>query len=331
MTYNKDFKAVLTISAVLILTGGTALYFINKTAAAIFIFCTAAISAVYLIYTAKRLKEIEKLNNYLSTVFSGNFDLKISDNMEGELSILENNIFKIVSILKTKNEALEKEKIYLADSMADISHQLKTPLTSMTVMTDLLNESDDTESQKKFACIIETQLDKMKWLISNLLKVSRLDADAVEFKKEPFSAKKALNESLHPFLVTLDLKSIEVINEVEDFEIKGDETWSTEAFGNIIKNCIEHTDKGGKIKLYSKATNIYSSIFIEDTGRGIAPEDIEHIFERFYHGKNSSADSVGIGLSLAKTVFEKEMGRIFVESEVGVGSKFEIRFFKTII
>lgn len=331
MTYNKDFKAVLTISAALIIAGGTVLFFINKTAAAIFIFCSAVIAITYLIYTGKRIREIENLNNYLSTVFSGNFDLKIEDNIEGELSILENNIFKIVSILKSKNEALEKEKVYLADSMANISHQLKTPLTSMTVMTDLLNESDDIESQKKFVEIIENQLDRMKWLISNLLKVSRLDADAVEFKKEMFSVKKAVSESLRPFLVTLDLKSIEVINEVEDFEIKGDETWSIEAFGNIIKNCIEHTDKHGKIKLYSKTTNIYSSIFIEDTGRGIAPEDIEHIFERFYHGKNSSADSVGIGLSLAKTVFEKEMGRIYVQSELGVGSKFEVRFFKTIV
>lgn len=331
MFYNKDFKSVLTASTLFTLVGGIIILFIDKKAATIFLISSAAITAVYLIYTKKRLNEIEKLNNYLSNVFLGNFDLKIADNIEGELSILENNIFKIVSILKSKNEALEKEKTYLADFMADISHQLKTPLTSMTVMTDLLNESDDPESQKKFAEIIETQLDKMRWLISNLLKVSRLDADAVELKKEMFSIKNALNESLRPFLVTLDLKNIEIINDVEDFEIKGDETWSVEAFGNIIKNCIEHTGKDGKIELHSKRTTVYDSIIIKDTGCGIAKEDIDHIFERFYHGKNSSADSVGIGLALAKTVFEKEMGRISVESEIGKGSTFEIRFYKAII
>lgn len=331
MFSNKEFKSLFLITVVSASAASFIIGFFNKTAALIFAVFALVLGGTFLYFTYKRISEIAKLNDYLSDVFSGNYDLKIGDNTEGEISILENNIFKMVSILKSKNEDLENEKTYLASSLADISHQLKTPLTSMTVMMDLLKESDEPETQKRFADIIENQLEKMRWLISTLLKSSRLDADAVEFKSEMFSSRKVIESSIRPFLILLDLKNIEVVNNVEDFQIKGDETWSTEAFGNIIKNCTEHTDKGGKIEISSKRCNIYDSITISDNGVGIEKEDIDHIFERFYHGKNSAPDSVGIGLSLAKTIFEKEQARITVQSEVGEGTRFEIRFYKAII
>lgn len=331
MFSNKEFKTLFLITVVATSAASFIISFLNKTAALIFAVFALVLGGTFLYFTYKRIRETAKLNDYLSDVFSGNYDLKIGDNTEGETSILENNIFKMVSILKSKNEALENEKAYLASSLADISHQLKTPLTSMTVMTDLLKESDDPETQKRFVDIIENQLDKMRWLISTLLKSSRLDADAVEFKSEMFSSRKVIESAIRPLLILLDLKNIEVVNNVEDFQIKGDETWSTEAFGNIIKNCVEHTDKGGKIEISSKRCNIYDSIVISDNGVGIENEDIDHIFERFYHGKNSAPDSVGIGLSLAKTIFEKEQARITVQSEVGVGTRFEVRFYKAII
>jgi signal transduction histidine kinase len=178
---------------------------------------------------------------------------------------------------------------------------------------------------------MENQLDKMRWLILNLLKLSKLDAGTAEFKIEGISSKKLIDESLKPFLVTLDLKGITLVNDVKDFAIHGDFNWSVEAFGNIIKNCIEHTDKNGSLMIESKSTNIYDEIIIRDNGCGISNDDLPHIFERFYHGKNSSSDSVGIGLALAKTVFEREKGSVSVKSEENVGTQFNVRFYKAIV
>ena len=262
---------------------------------------------------------------------SGNFDLDIMDNSEGEMSILKNNLYKIMTLLKTQNEQLNTDKLYLANSLADISHQLKTPLTSMMVMSDLLKDEKDEGKRNEFLSIIETQLDKMKWLITNLLKISKLDAGATEFKHEKFNIAPILEKSLKQFYVTCDVREIEIVNEINDFEFVGDENWTGEAIENIIKNCIEHTNNNGKLRFFSQKTNVYNSLFIQDNGCGITKEDLPHIFERFYHGKNSSSESVGIGLALAKTVLEKEKGDIIVNSELGKGSIFELRFYKTIV
>lgn len=289
------------------------------------------LTVLFTVYTAKRYKKLWQLNNYLSAVCAGNYDLSIGDNTEGELSILKNNLYKVIVLLNSQNDELKKEKTFLSDSMADISHQLKTPLTSMMVMSDLLLNETDENKRKEFLSIITTQLDKTKWLITNLLKISKLDAGTTQFKKEEVSINDVLTQSLKPFSVTLDIKQIKVINTVENFIFKGDSNWTCEAVENIIKNCIEHTDGGGTLTFYTQMTNIYNSLFIVDNGCGITKEDLPHIFERFYHGENSSSESVGIGLALAKTVLEKEKGDIIVSSKIGEGSKFEVRFYKAII
>ena len=201
----------------------------------------------------------------------------------------------------------------------------------MMVMSDLLKDEKDEGKRNEFLSIIETQLDKMKWLITNLLKISKLDAGATEFKHEKFNIAPILEKSLKQFYVTCDVREIEIVNEINDFEFVGDENWTGEAIENIIKNCIEHTNNNGKLRFFSRKTNVYNSLFIQDNGCGITKEDLPHIFERFYHGKNSSSESVGIGLALAKTVLEKEKGDIIVNSELGKGSIFELRFYKTIV
>lgn len=305
--------------------------FINAWCSLICLLLGGFVIGMFLLYTKKRIDKLNELNNYLSMVCSGNFDLDIADNAEGELSILKNNLYKVIILLRSQNEQLKKDKIYLADSLADISHQLKTPLTSMMVMTDLLKQDDDPVRRTEFINITESQLDKMKWLITDLLKLSKLDAGTAEFKKEPFSVKSALEQSIKPFLVTMDLKGIEFVDNIEDFTVTGDDNWSVEAFENIIKNCIEHTGKNGRLVVSTRSTTLYNSVIIEDNGSGISEDDLPHIFERFYHGKNSSSDSVGIGLSLAKTVFEKENGQVTARSREGEGTSFEIRFYKSII
>lgn len=328
---NKDAKLTIIWGTAITLVLAVICFVFNKGAGVICLVLGIVLTGVYFYNLKKRNDKINELNNYLSLMCSGNFDLKLDDNTEGEMSILKNNLYKIMTLLKSQNEELKNEKVYLADSIADISHQLKTPLTSMMVMSDLLMDENDEQKRNEFLSIIATQLDKMKWLITNLLKISKLDAGTTQFKMENVSIKDVLAQSLKPFSVSLDIRQIEVINTSEDFTFKGDDNWTSEAIENIIKNCIEHTDDGGTLTFYTQITNVYNSLFITDNGCGIAEEDLPHIFERFYHGKNSSSESVGIGLALAKTVLEKEKGDIIVNSELGNGSIFEVRFYKTIV
>lgn len=294
------------------------------------IFCIV-INCVYIKLTRYRCSQIERLNDYLSMVCTGNYSLDIDDNAEGELSILKNNLYKVVVMLQSSNEALQNDKKYLADSLADISHQLKTPLTSMMVMTDLIKQEKSNEKKNEFADIIENQLNKMKWLISTLLKLSRLDANTVDFNFTQLQISDIVNESLKPFVIPLELKGISVEQGIHDFSFNGDKNWSVEAIQNIIKNCIEHTDVNGALFIASNSTNVYDELIIADNGCGIMPEDIPHIFERFYHGKNSSADSVGIGLALSKEILLKQGATIDVESRQNEGTRFSIKFYKSIV
>ena len=286
---------------------------------------------IFAVVTKRRYKNLNDLNDYLSLVCKGIYDMNIDDNTEGELSILKNNLYKVITLLQSQNEYLKNDKLYLADSIADISHQLKTPLTSMMVMCELLENEENPDKRQEFVAVINNQLSKMKWLITNILKISKLDADATEFKREEVSISKVLDDSLKPFALTAELKNIAIQNGANDFVFNGDENWTVEAVSNIVKNCLEHTNDGGKIIIASGSTNLYNKLTISDNGCGIAEEDLPHIFERFYYGKNSSKDSVGIGLALAKTVFEKENASVSVESEQGIGSVFEIRFYKSVV
>ena len=305
--------------------------FFSTACAGIVLVLGAGLTILYFHETVRRYRKLSELNTYLSLVCSGHYDMQIGENTEGELSILQNNLYKVIVLLRTQNETLKKDKIFLADALADISHQLKTPLTSMMVMTDLLKEEENQQKRCEFVSIIETQLEKMRWLLANLLKFSKLDAGTVELKRDVISLNKVIEESLKPFLLTIDLKNLILKTEMADTMIKGDFNWTVEAVSNVIKNCMEHLPEGGCLTITARSTSIYDAILIQDTGVGIAPEDLPHIFERFYHGKNASKDSVGIGLALAKTILHKEHGEIMVSSEPGVGTTFEIRFYKAIV
>lgn len=290
-----------------------------------------AVICVFAVYTAKRYKEISRLNDYLSLVCSGNYELDIENNAEGELSVLKNNLYKVITRLKTQNEVIAEDKTYLADSLADISHQLKTPLTSMLVVSELLENETDASKRREFTQIINTQCEKMSWLIQTLLKLSKLDAGTAEMNAESFSVSDVIENSLAPFMLTMDLKNISVKKSINEFALSGDKNWTAEALQNIIKNCIEHTADGGTLTVSTDETTVFGRIVISDNGCGIAKEDLPYVFERFYHGKNSSSESVGIGLALSKTILNKENASVTVESKENEGTKFEIKFYKSIV
>lgn len=297
----------------------------------VFLIMGFLILAIFGFYTKQRYRDIEVINNYFSKVLMGDYELDIKSNEEGELSILQNNIYKATVQLREKNELLAQEKKYLVDMLANISHQLKTPLTSMMMMNELLYKEESEEKRKEFIDIEEKQLEKMNWLIQNLLKLSKLDAGTIQLKEEKVPISKLIDESLSPFLIQMDIEEKVVEKRLNDSVLTIDENWTVEAIRNIIKNCIEHMDRGGRLEIESRENNLYYSIFIRDNGCGIPVEELPHIFERFYRGKTSTKESVGIGLSLSKSIIEKQRGVITVTSEPNKGSCFEIKLYKVII
>ena len=328
---NKDIKIIVSMGFFGTIVATVVTLFFSIVGSVITFLLGVILTITFYIVTKKRYKKIAELNNYLSLVCAGNYLIDIKENTEGELSILKNNLYKVIVLLRSKNEMLEKDKIYLAYSLADISHQLKTPLTSLMVMVDLLKDEKNIDKQREFISIIETQISKIKWLVENLLELSKLDAGTIKFKKEKIDVSSVITKSLSPFLVQMEMKNISLETKVDDFSFTGDLNWTSEAVENIIKNCIEHTDENGNLNIETGVTNIYSYIKITDNGCGIKKKDLPHIFERFYQGENSSKESVGIGLALAKTIVENQGGTIDVTSEENVGTEFIIKFNKMVV
>lgn len=324
-------KSIIAIALALTIPFLTVVFIIDFKCGIISLCLSAVLLTLFALFEISRIRFIDGINSYISRVLRGDYSFDISDNFEGELSILKNNIYKVVVMLKSTNEELKKEKLNLAGSMADITHQLKTPLTSITVMTDLMENEEMSEKRSELLEIIKTQTEKMNWLTVTLLKLSRLDADAISFNFSDIWVSDIVDVSLKTFQPTLDLRSVTVKNNIKDFSFYGDSAWTSEAVKNIIKNCIEHTPVGGELVFSTHNTNIYNELTISDNGSGIDSEDLPHIFERFYHGKNASSDSVGIGLNLAKEILSKQRAEITCESELGKGSHFRIKFYKAII
>jgi len=326
---NKGLKRILLIGAgIILLCSILALILFGKTAFISAFITSILVLILFVFYTNRRYKEIDKVNDYLAGLLAGNYNLDIRSNEEGELSILKNNIYKATVLLREKNDLLEKEKQTLADMLANISHQLKTPLTSLMMMNELIMQEKSYEKRIEFLKIEEKQLNKMNWLIATLLRLSKLDAGTIRLKREEVDVSELIDESLSPFLIQMELVGISLNKTVCKGLIKTDKNWTTEAFRNIIKNCIEHMNSGGVLTIKVSENNLYHCIIISDTGSGISEEDLKHIFERFYKSKTSLKEGVGIGLSLSKSIIEKQHGFIKATSKQGIGSSFEIRFYK---
>ena len=329
---NKEFRNMIIISAVItILAAIPVAIFLGVPAGAAVFITGVLLTVLFIVYTKNRYKKIEKLNDYLVRVLAENDTDEILDQEEGELSILKTNIYKTTSTLKYQKELLSDDKKNLAAALADISHQLKTPLTSMMVMNDLLVDEKDEDKRIEFLNTQSSQLDRMNWLIQTLLKLSKLDAGTIVLKREDIPATEIVEEAIKPFEIQFDLRNISFESDVSSVNIRCDKNWTVEAIQNIIKNCIEHMEDGGQLFVSLADTNIFTQLTIKDTGCGIAADDIPHIFERFYKGKNAGKDSVGIGLALSKSILEEEQAEINVESIEGVGTRFIIKFYKTLI
>lgn len=291
------------------------------------------IAFIFVLVTYVRYKKISDITYEMDKILSGGKNISFKNFKEGELAILGDRVEKLVAVLNQQKETLEKDKLYLSDSIADISHQLKTPLTAINLVLIRMRKSDDLSREERLALVRElTRLtERIQWLISVLLKISKIDTGTLVMNKEEFYVSELVKKAYEPVAVAMDIKNQSFISGCGECKLKADFQWTCEALANIIKNCMEHTPEGGEIKVSAKETNIYTEIMIEDNGGGIAKEDLPHIFERFYRGKDSDPNSVGIGLALARMIITGQEGIIKAQNKNEGGARFIIRFYKMVV
>ncbi len=277
-------------------------------------------------------REIEKVDQYLFTLLSNDIKVDLKDFQSGELAMLQNDLMKVTNRLKNSLESSTKDKQELAKTLADISHQLKTPLTSLVVINDALtyNEIDDAQ-RKKFLKKQEETLSHIESLISVLLKTSQIESGMIELKKEKVNIEELIQNISLQLEVMLIAKNIRLETNIEkDIFITGDPYWLSEALLNIIKNACEHSKQNDSIKIKAKNTPMYTELIIEDEGEGIDKKDLPHIFKRFYKS-SPSKDSIGIGLNLTKSILDRTNATIRVESKKGFFTRFTIHFYTNAI
>lgn len=285
---------------------------------------------IFIIYNSNKDRKLRKITEYIEEINRKNYKLDIDSNSEDELSILQNEIYKTTILLKEQAENSLSDKISLKNSISDISHQLKTPLTSITILLDnIIGNSDmDVNTRHEFISDIRREIVNINFLVQALLKLSKFDANAVEFIEKEVKLSKIIDSAIKNVMPLCDLQKVEINIEVNESDtLLCDEKWQVEAISNILKNSVEYSNSGGTILVRAKKYKLYTQIDIKDNGKGIEKEEIPHIFERFYKGKNSSKNSIGIGLALSKTIIEKNNGNISVESKVGEGTRFVIKYF----
>jgi signal transduction histidine kinase len=274
-----------------------------------------------------RYKNIARISDQIDRVLHHDDMLDISELDEGELSILHTEIRKMTLRIREQNAALKTEKAHLADSLADIAHQLRTPLTSVSLLISLLANNPDENERKTFSREAEEFLLHMDWLITSLLKLSRLDAGIVEFQTEQIDINNLINASIHPFLIPMELHNITIQTNIpEGTTIAGDSAWLSEAMQNILKNCMESTGENGMIEIACQDNPLFTEMTIHDNGTGIENEDLPRLFERFYRGKNQNHAGYGIGLALSKMIITRHDGTITAENHPQGGAIFTIRF-----
>lgn len=287
--------------------------------------------AIHLSTEYYRYRKLQKLSSDLDQLLIDGIPLPIRDYQEGELSILANHIQKLTLRLIESAEVVENDKKHLADSLADISHQLRTPLTSMNLTTSMLRDPElSTEKRMELTGELRRLLTRTDWLVETLLKISKLDAGTVKLAQKKISVRQLIDQAAAPLAIPMDLRNQTLTVHCMEEYVKCDLVWTAEAMGNILKNCMEHTPESGTITVTASETALYTQIEVTDTGSGFDPKDIPHLFERFYKGSNASENSYGIGLALARTVITSQNGTVQATNGE-CGAKFVIKFYKQVI
>lgn len=327
MIRNREFRrfAILFLSIAAVFAGFGLT--INIAAGILSAVSSAIFGAVFFVFTKARYQNLAKLSEEIDLVLHNADHLFIGESEEGELSILRSEIVKMTLRIREQNAALKKEKEHLAKSLADIAHQLRTPLTSVNLILSLLKNCPDEAERKTLIREAEELFTQMDWLLTSLLKLSRLDAGIVVFGHGQVDVKELVCTALHPFQISMELHNISLKEAVpEGILIQGDSLWLSEAIQNILKNCMESTGDNGMIEILCEDTPLFTELSVHDSGPGFKKEDLPHLFDRFYRGKNENTSGYGIGLALCRTIITRQGGTVAAKNHPLGGAVFSIRF-----
>ncbi len=326
---NHEVASMLAAHLAVIAAAAVSALKFREYAVLIIILSCAAMTCLFIISTKKRYKMINRLSSEVDRILHGDDHLHLDTFSEGELSILSSEIYKMTVCLRQQQNDLKNDKVYLADSIADISHQIRTPLTSVNLLVSMLSEEKVPDSKRlETARKLRELLSRIDWLITALLKMSKLDAGTARFASEEIPLGELIERSCMALRIPIELHD-------QTLEIKasgnfhGDISWTCEAVGNIVKNCMEHTPPGGKISIYTEENPVFTQILISDTGCGIPKDDLPDIFKRFYKGKDSGDKNFGIGLALARMIITSQNGTIKAGNNPDCGAYFDIRFYSS--
>lgn len=291
---------------------------------------TSLIIATFIFYSKKHSNEIDSLIKTLENINHHNYDLELETTSEDKMSILKSELYKTTVMLREVAMNSEKDKLNLKDTLSDISHQLKTPLTSILIMLDdIINDpSMPEETRVRFLNNMRREIININFLVQSILKLSKLDVNAIEFNPVYTDIQTIIASSIENISAIADLRNVTIeYSKTKKKKILCDATWQIEALTNILKNAVEHSPENGVVKISEKENDFYTEIIVTDDGTGLSKKDMRHIFDRFYKGANASRDSIGIGLSLAKSIIEKDNGKISVESKELSYTTFKIKYF----
>ncbi|MCR3761582.1 HAMP domain-containing histidine kinase [Clostridium felsineum] len=327
MFRNREIRKFAILFSLIALVTITLGFVINILAGILAIASATAFGTVFFVFTKARYKSIAQISDQIDLVLHNADHLYIAELDEGELSILQSEITKMTLRIREQNDALKKEKEHLADSLADIAHQLRTPLTSANLILSLLENNPDENDRKALMRETEELFIKMDWLLTSLLKLSRLDAGIVVFKSEQIDVNNLICTASRSLLIPMELHNIDLkIEAPKGMIIKGDSGWLSEAIQNILKNCIESVGEKGKIEIVCTDNPLFTKIHIHDSGTGFKKEELPFLFDRFYRGKNSNASGYGIGLALCKMIITRQGGTVIAKNHPQAGAMFSISF-----
>lgn len=331
MLHNRELgRSALWLAAAAVILGGLG-FAVSGSCGTLVLTACAAAGAIHFMTEYQRYRRLQKLSNDLDRLLHDGTPLPIREYSEGELSILAIQLQKMTLRLTESADALRADKLHLATSLADISHQLRTPLTAMNLTATMLSAQEVTPRRRReLAMELKNLLVRTDWLVETLLKLSKLDAGTVTLAKATVKAGELIRHSAAPLAIPMELCSQRLEIRCAEEAFLGDLTWTAEALGNVLKNCTEHTPSGGTITVSARETALFTEITVEDTGPGFDETDIPHLFERFYKGSNAGQTSCGIGLALARTVIAAQNGTIQAMNGAA-GAKFVIKFYKQII
>lgn len=332
MNRNPEVRKETIVYAAITLVAAITAFFFSPIGSLFVLLIGAALTVAHLFFCKKRYRRIAELSNSLNRILLGQQSILINEFNEGELSILYTEIHKMTMCMKGQTELLLADKRGLTAVIEDIFHQLRTPMTAMNLTLSLLADENLTyEKRIRLTHDLKRQTEKMSWLVDSLLKMSKINSQSAVFRNTSVSVKEMIEKASYPFLVQMELKGIGLKTNIHEESFDGDMLWSVEAFGNLLKNAVEHTEPGGTICVSANETALYTEIRVSDNGEGFSKEDIPHLFERFYKGKNATQGSIGIGLALSRAIITAQNGTIAAKNNTEVGAEFVVKFYKTVV